>query len=164
MQLVGIFPEPYRSSRFAYCTVLSRHGSDGKEKTRARSRQRVRYLELAGVGDRQTAESWCTRPSAISWWPRSSWRTDSRTSLQAPRSRRNLHPATQSVCLVCLFIHQSTSRNRNTIWQEKYNLNRIKRSCGLNGKHRTVPLAYSQNVTQHSDNRNRTETERFLSL
>jgi len=52
------------------------------------------------------------------------------------------------VCLfVCLFlfVHQSTSRNRNTVLQAKYNLKRVKQLCGLNGQH-----TCSQNVTHYS--------------
>jgi len=37
---------------------------------------------------------------------------------------------------VCSFIHQSISRKRNTIYNEKHNLKRIKQLCGLNGQHR----------------------------
>ena len=52
---------------------------------------------------------------------------------------------------VCLFIHRSTSRNRNTISQEKYNLKRVKQPCPLNNQYRAVPVTCSQNVTQHSE-------------
>jgi len=61
------------------------------------------------------------------------------------------HSSTQLAKINCLFIHQSTSRNRNTVSQDKYNFKSIKQLCGLNGQHRGVPLTCSQNVTQHSE-------------
>ena len=55
------------------------------------------------------------------------------------------------MCTICFvyFIHQSTSRKRYTILQEKHNLKKIKQLCGLNGQHMAVQLTCSQNVTEH---------------
>ena len=58
-----------------------------------------------------------------------------------------------NICLFVYFVHQSTSRKRNAILQEKHNLKRIKQLCGISGQHRVVSLTCtcSQNVT-HTEN------------
>ena len=49
------------------------------------------------------------------------------------------------------FIHQSTSRKRRTISQEKHNLKKDTTTVWIEWPtHRAVPLTCSQNVTQHS--------------
>jgi len=39
-----------------------------------------------------------------------------------------------------LFIHQSTSRKRKTMSQEKHSQRRVKQLCGINGWHKAMPL------------------------
>ena len=98
---------------------------------------------------RERRPKWPIDP--VTQWPSSmsgihSTRTELNTRPRHAPPGRNTFCALQCV-VVCLFVRQSASRNRNTISQDSYNSKRIKQPCGLNGQHRAVPLTCRQNST-----------------